>query len=76
MDRATIRQLLQEAESLLHRGELGIARQREVIGMLERRGQDAAEAKSLLRRLESRQARHMAQRNRLFLELAGASARE
>jgi hypothetical protein len=76
MDRAAIRQLLQEAESRLHRGEQVIARQREAIGTLERRGQDAADAKSLLRRLENRQARHIADRNRLFVELAGASARE
>src|SRR4029077_1645081 len=38
MDRATHEQLLQEAESLLHRGERNIAHQREVIGTLERGG--------------------------------------
>jgi hypothetical protein len=69
MDRATLEQLLQEAESLLHRGERNITHQREVIGTLERAGQDAALAKSFLRRLESRQARHIADRNRLFKQL-------
>ena len=34
MDRATLEQLLREAESLLHRGERNIAHQREVIGTL------------------------------------------
>jgi hypothetical protein len=72
MDRATIEQLLQEAESRLHRGERNIADQRELIATLERRGQDAAEAKSRLRRLEIRQARHIADRNRLFLASASA----
>ena len=73
MDRVTLEQLLQEAESLLHRDERNIAHQLEVIGTLERAGQDAAIAKSLLRRLESQQARHIADRNRLFKELADKS---
>jgi hypothetical protein len=76
MDRATIEQLLHEAESRLHHGERNIAHQRELIATLERRGQDAADAKSLLRRLEIRQARHIADRNRLFLELASASVEQ
>jgi uncharacterized coiled-coil protein SlyX len=69
MDRAELEQRLQEAESRLHRGERNIAHQREVIGTLERAGCDVADAKSLLRRLESRQARHIVERNRLFKEL-------
>ena len=69
MDRVTLEQLLQEADSLLQRGERNIAHQREVIGTLQRAGRDAADAKSLLRRLESRQARHVVERNRLFKEL-------
>ena len=69
MDRATHEQLLQEAESLLHRGERNIAHQREVIGTLERGGHDATAAKMFLRRLESAQARHIADRNRLFKQL-------
>jgi hypothetical protein len=70
MDRATLKQLLREAENLLHRGEQNIAHQREVIGTLERGGHDASSAKMFLRRLESQQARHVADRNRLFKQLA------
>jgi hypothetical protein len=70
MDRAALQQRLREAESLLHRGEQNIAYQREVIGTLERGGHDATAAKMFLRRLESAQARHIADRNRLFKELA------
>jgi hypothetical protein len=73
MDRVTLEQLLQEAESLLHRDERSIAHQLEMIGTLERAGQDAAIAKSFLRQLESQQARHIADRNRLFKELADKS---
>ena len=69
MDRATIQHLLQEAESLLHRGELNIAFQREMIAKLERGGHDVTSAKLFLRRLESQQARHIADRNRLFNQL-------
>ena len=69
MDRAALEQLLQEAESLLHRGEQNIA-QREVIETPARGGHDATAAKMLLRRLESAHARHIADRNRLFKELA------
>ena len=70
MDRAALKQLLRVAESLLHRGERNIAHQCEVIGTLERGGHDAAAAKMFLRRLESQQARHVADRNRLFKQLA------
>jgi hypothetical protein len=73
MDRAALEQLLRDAESLLHRGERNIAHQREVIGTLERGGDDATAAKMFLRRLESAQARHIAGRNRLFRELADDS---
>jgi hypothetical protein len=66
MDRATLKQLLQEAESLLHRGEQNIAYQRETIGTLERGGHDATASKMFLKRLESAQARHIADRNRLI----------
>jgi hypothetical protein len=68
MDRATLEDLLQEAESL-QRGELNIAFQREMIAKLERGGHDVTAAKLFLRRLESQQARHIADRNRLFKQL-------
>ena len=73
MDRTALEQLLQEAESLIHRGEQSIALQREMIGTLERGGHDATAAKMFLRRLESWQARYIANRNRLFIELANRS---
>ena len=73
MDRAALEQLLRDAESLLHRGEQNIAHQREVIGTLEQGGHDATAAKMFLRRLESAHARHIADRNRLFKELADGS---
>jgi hypothetical protein len=73
MDRATLEQLLQEAESVLYRGERNIAHQREVIGTLERGGHDATAAKMFLRPLESAQARHIADRNRLFKQLTDGS---
>ena len=70
MDRATLEQLLREAEVRLYREEQEIARQREVIAALKERGDDASQAKLSLRRLESAQARHIAERNRLFKQLA------
>jgi hypothetical protein len=73
MDRTTLKQLLQEADTLLWRGELGIANQREIIAALERRGEDASAEKMRLRRLESRHARHIVDRNRMFKQLADRS---
>jgi hypothetical protein len=69
MDRAILQQLIAEAESLLHRGELDIARQREMVRTLKREGHDVADERLRLRRLETRQARHIADRNRLIKEL-------
>jgi hypothetical protein len=69
MDRATLMQLLNEAETLLYREEQQLAQQREVIDSLQRAGRDATPAKLQLRRLEGRQARHIAERNRLFKQL-------
>ncbi len=73
MDPTTLKQLLQEADVLLWRGELGIASQREIIAALEQRGEDASAEKMRLRRLESRHARHIADRNRMFKQLADRS---
>ncbi|MBV8187809.1 MAG: hypothetical protein JOY64_24105 [Alphaproteobacteria bacterium] len=70
MDRATLVQLLNEAETLLYREEQQLARQREVIDGLQRAGHDTTPARLQLRRLEGRQARHIAERNRLFKQLA------
>lgn len=73
MDVTTLEQLFREAEIRLYREELGIVRQRELIATLRRQGLDTADARAGLRRLESSQARHMADRNRLFQALADRS---
>jgi hypothetical protein len=73
MDRTALEQLLQEADAVLWRGELNIARQREIIAMLEHRGEDASAERMHLRRLENRQARHIADRNRMFKQLGDRS---
>jgi hypothetical protein len=44
-----------------------------VIETLERGGHDAKAAQMFLRRLESAQAKHVAERNRLFKKLADGS---
>ena len=69
MDRTTLQQRLWEAESLLHREELNVLRQREAVGMLERAGHDASLARAFLKRLESRLASDVADRDRLFKQL-------
>lgn len=73
MNRDSLRQLLGESESQLHRGEQRLADQRERIDALKRRGENTAAARALLRRLEGRQARHTADRNRLYAALAAAA---
>lgn len=73
MDHKTLAQLLNDAETLLYRGELQLTHQREVIGTLQQSGRNTTLAKLQLRRLESRQARHTVERNRLFKQLADCS---
>ena len=73
MDRTTLKQLLQEADVLLWRGELGIARQRETIALLEHRGEDASAEKMQPQATGNRHARHIADRNRMFKQLADRS---
>ena len=70
MDRATIQHLLQNAESLLERGELNIVFQRQMIARLERGGHDVKAANMFLKRLEAKRARHVADRDLLFKRLA------
>jgi hypothetical protein len=73
MDRAELERRLQEAEYHVERGEQNIVHQRSVIETLERGGHDAKAAHMFLRRLESAQAKHVAERSRLFKELADDS---
>jgi hypothetical protein len=64
---------LQRAEDLVQRVEENIAFQGRMIATLERGGHDAKAAKMFLRRLETKQANHIADRDRLFKELANRS---
>lgn len=70
MNKVTLQRQLWEAESLLHREEMNILRQREAIGLLERAGHDASLARAFLARLESRRASDVDDRDRLFKQLA------
>ena len=69
MNRIDLELRLQEAECEVGRGEQNIAHQRGVISTLERGGHDARAAQMFLRRLESAQVRHVAERDRLGREL-------
>ena len=69
MDRATLQHRLQEAEDLMQRLGENIAFQGRMITTLDRGGHDVRAAKMFLRRLESQQARLIADRNRLFENL-------
>jgi ribosomal 50S subunit-associated protein YjgA (DUF615 family) len=73
MDRATLQQRLQEAEEVAQRLEESIAFQRKMIATLDRGGHDVRAAKMFLTRLEATHARHVADRDRLFKELANHS---
>jgi hypothetical protein len=73
MDRATLQRRLQEAEDLVQRVEENIAFQRRMIATLDRGSHDVKAAKMFLRRLEAKQAKHVADRDRLFKELAKRS---
>ena len=69
MDRATLQHRLQEAEDLMQRLGENIAFQSRMITTLDRGGHDVRAAKMFLRRLESQQARLIADRDRLFENL-------
>lgn len=70
MDRATLHQQLQGVEALLQRMEENIAFQGRMIATLDRGGHDVRAAKLFLRQLEAKHARHVADRDRLFKQLA------
>jgi hypothetical protein len=69
MDRPTLQLRLNETESLMQRVEENIVFQRQMIATLDRAGHDVKAAKMFLRRLEAKQAKHVADRDRLFKEL-------
>jgi hypothetical protein len=71
MTRAALQRRLQAVEALLQRMEENIAFQGRMIATLDRGGHDVKAAKMFLRQLEARRARHVADRDRLFTQLAG-----
>jgi hypothetical protein len=73
MDRAVLQGQLQMAEDLVQRTEENIVFQRQMIATLDRGGHDVRAARMFLRRLEAKQAKHVADRDRLFKELANRS---
>lgn len=66
------RLLLEEAERTVTLGERHISRQLEIIGSLRRRGRDAALAEEVLATFRSSQKLHVAERDRLLLQLKSA----
>jgi hypothetical protein len=73
MDRATLESRLQAVEDLLQRMQQNIAFQGRMIATLDQGGHDVKAAQMFLERLEARQAKHVADRDRLFKELANRS---
>jgi hypothetical protein len=68
LDRVYLELRLQETNCHVARGEQNIAHQHAVIATLERGGHDVRAAQMFLRRLESAQARHVAERDGLATE--------
>jgi hypothetical protein len=73
MDRATLHQRLQAVEALVQRIEDNIAFQRQMIAKLEGAGHDVQAARMFSRWLEAKHAKYVADRDRLFKELAKRS---
>jgi hypothetical protein len=69
MDRTKLQRQLELAATHIVRGEEQIARQHQLIWELERDGQDTTEAWCLLAELETAQALHIVDRDRLIKEL-------
>ena len=69
MDRTVLLRHLVEAERHLAEYKQVVARQRHVIDTIARGGHDTAEASALLREFQGIQATHVADRDRLRVEL-------
>ena len=69
MDRTVLLRRLGEAERQLAAYEQVVARQRHVIDTIARGGHDTTEASALLREFQGIQATHVADRDRLRVEL-------
>jgi hypothetical protein len=68
--RAALQRRLQKAKGLVQRMEENIVFQRQMIATLDGGGHDVKAARMFLRRLEAEQAKYVADRDRLFKELA------
>ena len=73
MDHNALQLRLQRAEELVQRVEDNIAFQQQMIATLKQGGHNVKAATMLLRRLQAKQAKHVADRDRLFKELANRS---
>lgn len=69
MNRAMLEDHLTQAERHVVKGLEYVARQRELVGRLERDGHDIGRASALLVQFEELQAMHVADRDRLRCEL-------
>jgi hypothetical protein len=69
VDRKTIERHLFLAEKHVSEGERHIARQREIVAELKDNGHDLETARNLLARFEELYASHVADRDRIRLEL-------
>ena len=72
MDRTVLLRRWEQAESHIAVGERHIARQRQIIAMLEGNGLDARHARSSLTLFEEMQVLHIANRDRLVEALQNA----
>jgi hypothetical protein len=73
MDHNALQLRLQRAEELVQRVEDNIAFQQQMIATLKQGGHNVTAATMFLRRLQAKQAKHVADRDRLFKELANRS---
>ena len=69
MDKALIAHHLVQAEDHVIQSITHLLRQREIVGELERHGQDASPAKDFLRLLQETHALHVQHRDRLKQQL-------
>jgi hypothetical protein len=73
MDQTKLQRQVELAATHIARGEEHIARQHQLIWDLEQDGQDTTEAWCLLAELETAQALHIVDRDRLIKELGESS---
>ena len=72
MDRQILKEHLALAERHVREGAEHVARQRQIIAELERDGHDATEARRMLATFETTQAMHVADLERIAVQVAAA----